>query len=76
MDAFRLLPICKEVFPSDANFFLARMTDAQRIYNYLVDQGIIVRNRSRIQLCENCLRVTIGTRTENSELLGALRQYR
>jgi histidinol-phosphate aminotransferase len=76
MEAFRMLPICKEVYPSDANFFLARMTDAQAIYNYLVDLGIIVRNRSRIQLCQNCLRVTIGTRTENNELVGALRQYK
>ncbi len=76
MEAFRMLPICKEVYPSDANFFLAKMTDAQAIYNYLVDQGIIVRNRSRIQLCQNCLRVTIGTRTENNELVGALRQYK
>ena len=71
-----MLPICKEVYPSDANFFLAKMTDAQAIYNYLVDQGIIVRNRSRIKLCQNCLRVTIGTRTENNELVGALRQYK
>lgn len=76
MEAFRMLPICKEVYPSDANFFLARMTDAQAIYNYLVDLGIIVRNRSRIQLCQNCLRITIGTRTENNELVGALRQYK
>ena len=75
MSAFNLLPICKEVYPSDANFFLARMTDAQAIYNYLVDKGIIVRNRTHIQLCQNCLRITIGTRSENSELLGALRQY-
>ena len=73
MEAFRQLPQCKEVYPSDANFFLARMTDAQKIYDYLVDQGIIVRNRSRIQLCQNCLHITIGTRTENSELVGALR---
>ena len=74
-DAFRLLPICKEVFPSDANFFLARMTDAQAIYDYLVCRGIIVRNRTRITLCHDCLRITIGTRTENNELLAALRQY-
>ena len=74
MDAFRQLPICKEVFPSDANFFLARVTDAQAIYNYLVDQGIIVRNRHRIQLCQNCLRITVGTRNENTELLSALRK--
>lgn len=75
MEAFNMLPICEKVYPSDANFFLARMTDAQRIYDYLVDKGIIVRNRSRIQLCNNCLRITIGTRSENSELLGALRQF-
>ena len=75
MDAFRQLPICREVFPSDANFFLARVTDAQTIYNYLVNQGIIVRNRHRVQLCQNCLRITVGTRNENTELLSALRQY-
>ena len=75
MQAFQELPVCEQVFPTDANFFLARMTDAQRIYNYLVDLGIIVRNRHRVQLCQNCLRITIGTRTENSELIAALRQY-
>ena len=76
MEAFKQLPICEKVYPSDANFFLAKMTDAQAIYDYLVDQGIIVRNRTRIKLCNNCLRVTIGTRSENSELIGALRQYK
>ena len=75
MDAFELLPICPKVYPTEANFFLAKMTDATKIYNYLVDQGIIVRNRNRIQLCQNCLRITIGTKTENSELIAALRQY-
>lgn len=75
VDAFKLLPTCVEVFPSDANFFLARMTDAQRIYDYLVTEGIIVRNRNKVALCENCLRVTVGTKTENNELLAALRQY-
>ena len=75
MEAFELLPICEKVYPSDANFFLAKMTDAQRIYDYLVGQGIILRNRTRIRLCQNCLRVTIGTKSENAELIGALRQY-
>ena len=75
LEAFSQLSICEKVYPTDANFFLARMTDATRIYDYLVEQGIIVRNRSRIQLCDNCLRITIGTRTENNELLSALRQY-
>ena len=75
IDAFQLLPICVKVYPTEANFVLAQMTDATKIYNYLVDKGIIVRNRHRIQLCQNCLRVTIGTKTENGELIAALRQY-
>lgn len=75
MQAFALLPVCQQVFPSDANFFLARMTDAQRIYDYLVDRGIIVRNRTRVQLCGNCLRITVGMKGENNELLAALRSY-
>lgn len=75
MKAFTLLPICEKVYPSDANFFLAKMTDAQAIYDYLVEKGIIVRNRTRIQLCHDCLRITIGTKSENIELLSALRQY-
>jgi histidinol-phosphate aminotransferase len=75
IDAFKLLPICEKVFPTDANFFLAQMNDAVKIYNYLVDRGIIVRNRHRVQLCQNCLRITIGTKTENGELIAALRQY-
>ena len=75
MQAFQELPLCEQVFRTDANFFLTRVTDAQRVYDYLVDRGIIVRNRSRVQLCRNCLRITIGTRTENAELLAALRQF-
>ena len=75
MSTFLELPICEKVYPSNANFFLAKMTDAQRIYDYLVEKGIIVRNRNRIQLCGNCLRITIGTKSENTELVGALRNY-
>ncbi len=75
ISAFRDLPICEGIYPTDANFFLAKMTDAQKIYDYLVNKGIIVRNRTRISLCNNCLRITIGTKTENAELLSALRQY-
>lgn len=69
------LPICEKVHPTDANFFLAKMTDATSIYNYLIDKGIIVRNRSKVQLCGNCLRITVGKKSENVELLAALRQY-
>ena len=75
IEAFQLLPICEKVYPTDANFFLAKMTDAKAIYDYLVDRGIIVRNRTRVSLCLNCLRITVGTKGENNELLAALRQY-
>ena len=75
MPAILQLPVCQQVYPSDANFFLARMTDAPAVYRYLVDRGIIVRNRSQVQQCHNCLRITVGTRSENNELLAALRQY-
>lgn len=75
VSAFLDLPICEKVYPTDANFFLAKMTDAQAIYDYLVAQGIIVRNRNKVQLCGNCLRITIGKKSENIELLAALRQY-
>ena len=73
MLAFSELRICQQVYPSDANFFLAKVDDAQQTYDYLVDRGIIVRNRTRVKLCQNCLRITIGTKAENNELLGALR---
>lgn len=76
VEAFAELPICEKVYPTDANFFLAKVEDAQGTYDYLVEKGIIVRNRTRITLCNNCLRVTIGTREENNELLGALRSLK
>lgn len=70
------LPMVEKVYPSSANFVLVKVTDADAIYNYLVDKGIIVRNRSRVALCRNALRITIGSKDENNELLGALRSYR
>jgi histidinol-phosphate aminotransferase len=66
----------EKVFPSDANFFLVRVTDALKIYNYLVSLGIIVRNRHTVALCGNCLRVTVGTRAENNQLIEALTKYK
>lgn len=76
MAAFNELPVCVKVFPTSANFFLARMTDARAIYDYLVRCGVIVRDRSRVAMCGECLRVTIGTPQENMQLLSALRKYR
>lgn len=76
MYAINELDICQQIYPTEANFFLARFTDADRIYEYLVNKGIIVRNRSHITLCNNCLRITVGSPQENTTLLSALRQYK
>lgn len=69
------LPLVEKVFPSDANFLLVKVPDAVALYNYLKDHGIIVRNRNNVILCEGCLRITIGTSAENSELLSRLKQF-
>lgn len=67
-------PFVTEVFPSDANFLLVKMHDARGIYEYLVENGIIVRDRSKIYLCDNSLRITIGSSQENDALLNALNE--
>lgn len=64
----------KEVYPSDANFILMRTIDANSIYNQLIKKNIIVRNRTKEPLCENCLRITVGTPAENELLLQTLKQ--
>lgn len=69
----RELPCVKKIYPSDANFILARFVDANYIYNRLVEKGIIVRNRTNILLCEGCLRITVGTEEENRILLDELK---
>jgi len=69
------IPVVKKVYPSDANFILAEVTDATGIYEFLVNQGIIVRDRSKVTLCEGCLRISIGTPAENQTLLTALKNY-
>lgn len=76
MYAVNELDICEQVFPSEANFFLARFKNANSVYDYLVNQGIIVRNRSQVKLCDECLRITIGSPQENTALLSALRQFK
>lgn len=68
------LPQVEAVYPSDANFLLTRFEDANQTYAYLVEHKIIVRNRSRVLHCGNCLRITVGTRQENEVLIQALRQ--
>jgi histidinol-phosphate aminotransferase len=71
--ALATLPMVKNVYPSDANFILVKVENAVETYNALVAQGIIIRDRSKVTLCEGCLRITIGTPTENRTLLQALK---
>ena len=73
--AFSELPFCESVYPTQANFFLAKVIDADSIYSFLVQKGIIVRNRNKIVRCGNCLRITIGTPEENKVLMDVLHQY-
>ena len=68
------LPFVQVVYPSDANFILVKMNDARGIYEYLTEQKIIVRDRSKITLCDDCLRITIGSPKENKKLRKALKK--
>ena len=67
-----VLPLVRKVYPSDANFLLVKTVDARGIYEYLLEKGIVVRDRSKVELCEGCLRITVGTERENAELVEAL----
>jgi histidinol-phosphate aminotransferase len=72
---FEKLPFVKKVYPSDANFLLVKVDDAKEAYHYLLSRGIVVRDRSNVMLCENCLRITVGTEEENTELIEAMADY-
>jgi histidinol-phosphate aminotransferase len=68
------LNVTEHVYPSDSNFLLARVTDAPGIYRYLMNKKIIVRDRSKVTLCNNCIRITVGTPSENKRLIKALKK--
>ncbi len=70
------LPAVEKVYPSDANFFLVKIKRAKEVYGHLLNSGIVVRDRSRVHLCEDCLRITVGKKEENEELLEALRRMK
>ena len=74
MREFAKMPLIKRVYPTDANFVLVKVDDANGVYKYLMQKGVIVRNRNSVSLCGGCLRVTVGTEEENSELLNRLRE--
>jgi histidinol-phosphate aminotransferase len=72
IENLKTLPAVETIYPSDANFLLVKVEDANRIYNKLIEKGVVVRNRNLISLCGNCLRITVGTEAENKELLKVL----
>ena len=68
------LPFVKKVYPSDSNFLLVKVVNANNVYKYLIDNGIVVRNRSQIKGCEECLRITVGTPKQNNLLINVLKR--
>ncbi len=75
VDALQQLPIVQHIYPTDANFVLVRVNDANALYHYLVDKSIIVRNRNTVSLCLGCVRITVGTPEENQILLEELKKF-
>lgn len=69
------LPLVEQVYPTDANFLLVKVKGARAVYQALLEKGIVVRDRSRVKLCDECLRITVGTPDENEQLLEALHVY-
>ncbi|MCG3167121.1 MAG: Histidinol-phosphate aminotransferase [Bacteroidia bacterium] len=66
----------RHIYPSDANFILVKVDNARLVYSYLANESIVVRDRSKVELCEGCIRITIGTKDENDSLLNALKNYK
>lgn len=72
-DELPKLPFVEKIYPTDANFILVKVEDANSLYKQLADKGVIVRNRNSVSLCAGCLRITVGTDKENEMLIKALR---
>jgi len=70
--ALQALPCVRSIYPSDANFLLVKMDDATAAYLQLVQRGVVTRNRSRVELCSSCLRITVGAPWENERVVGGL----
>ncbi len=75
VESLKKVPVVEKIFPSDANFLLVKVKDAKAIYNYLLTKAIVVRDRSRVELCEGCLRITVGTGEENEQLINVLNTF-
>lgn len=73
--AFKELNFVQQVFPSDANFLLVKFPEPKKLYDHLLTKGIVVRDRSRVEQCEGCLRITVGTQKENDNLLQSITEF-
>lgn len=69
------IAVVSAIYPSNANFILVKTLAPKEIYNYLLSKNIVVRDRSKLPLCEGCLRITVGTQAENQKLIQALKEY-
>ncbi len=74
-EVFRSMPTVEKVYPSDANFLLVKIKKARKIYEFLLTRGIVLRDRSNVKLCEDCLRITVGTEKENTLLIDAMQEW-
>ena len=74
-EVFESMPTVEKVYPSDANFILVKIKDARKIYDFLLTKGIVLRDRSNVALCEDCLRITIGSEKENTVLVDAMQDW-
>lgn len=74
-EVFESMPTVEKVYPSDANFILVKIAQARKIYEFLLTKGIVLRDRSNVELCEDCLRITIGTEKENTALVDAMHHW-
>ena len=76
IEALQKISVVEKIYPSDANFLLVKVNDANGIYKRLITEGVVVRNRNSVSLCADCLRITIGTKEENSRLLNTLKELK
>ena len=74
-EELKQLKSVKQIYPSDANFLLVKVSDADAVYDHLIAEGIIVRNRNSVAMCQGCLRITIGRREENDKMLKSMQRY-
>lgn len=74
-EVFASMPTVETVYPSDANFILVKIKDARAVYEFLLTKGIVLRDRSNVQLCDDCLRITVGSEQDNTLLVDAMQDW-